>query len=29
MWGTPPDRPKIEAYVERLLARPAAMKIGK
>jgi glutathione S-transferase len=23
-----PDRPKLEAYVDRLLARPAAMKIG-
>ena len=23
-----PDRPKLEAYVDRLLARPAAMKMG-
>jgi len=29
MWGTPPDRPKLEAYVDRLLARPKAMKLGK
>jgi len=29
MWGTPPDRPKLEAYVNRLLARPKAMKLGK
>jgi glutathione S-transferase len=28
MWGRPPDRPKLEAYVHRLLERPAAMKIG-
>ena len=28
IWGTPPDRPKIEAYVDRLLARPKAMKLG-
>jgi len=28
MWGRPPDRPKLEAYVDRLLDRPAAMKIG-
>ena len=28
MWGGPPDRPKLEAYVDRLLARPAALKIG-
>jgi glutathione S-transferase len=27
--GGPPERPKLEAYVDRLLARPAAMKIGK
>ena len=27
MWGGPPDRPKLEAYVDRLLARPAAPKI--
>jgi glutathione S-transferase len=29
MWGTAPDRPGIEAYVDRLLARPKAMKLGK
>ena len=28
MWGGPPDRPKLEAYVDRLLARPRAMKFG-
>jgi glutathione S-transferase len=28
MFGGQPDRPKLEAYVDRLLARPAAMKIG-
>jgi hypothetical protein len=28
MWGGPRDRPKLEAYVDRLLMRPAAMKIG-
>ena len=28
MWGGPPDRPKLEAYVDRLLARPAALRIG-
>ena len=28
MFGGPPDRPKLEAYVNRLLKRPAAMKIG-
>jgi glutathione S-transferase len=28
MSGGPPDRPKLEAYVDRLLARPAAAKIG-
>jgi glutathione S-transferase len=28
MWGRPPDRPKLEAYVDRLLARPAAPKMG-
>jgi len=28
MWGGPPDRPKLEVYVDRLLARPAALKIG-
>jgi glutathione S-transferase len=29
IWGGPPDRPKLEAYVDRLLARPKAMKFGK
>ncbi len=29
IWGAPPDRPKLEAYVDRLLARPNAMKFGK
>ena len=29
IWGAPPDRPKLEAYVDRLLARPKAMKLGK
>ena len=29
IWGCPPDRPKLEAYVDRLLARPKAMKFGK
>jgi glutathione S-transferase len=29
IWGSPPDRPKLEAYVDRLLARPKAMKFGK
>ena len=29
MFGGPPDRPKLEAYVNRLLARPAAMKMGE
>jgi hypothetical protein len=29
MWGQAPDRPKLEAYVDRLLARPKAMKVGK
>jgi glutathione S-transferase len=29
IWGTPPDRPKLETYVDRLLARPKAMKLGK
>ena len=28
IWGGPPERPKLEAYVDRLLERPAAMKIG-
>ena len=27
LWGGPPDR-EAEAYVDRLLARPRAMKIG-
>jgi glutathione S-transferase len=26
--GGKPDRPKLEAYVDRLLERPAAMKFG-
>jgi glutathione S-transferase len=29
MLGMPGDRPKLETYVDRLLARPKAMKIGK
>jgi glutathione S-transferase len=29
IWGAPSGRPKIEAYVDRLLARPKAMKFGK
>ena len=29
IWGAPSDRPKLEAYVDRLLARPKAMKFGK
>ncbi len=29
IWGSPPDRAKLEAYVDRLLARPKAMKFGK
>lgn len=29
MLGMPADRPKLDAYVDRLLARPKAMKIGK
>jgi glutathione S-transferase len=29
IFGAPPDRPKLEAYVDRLLARPKAMKFGK
>lgn len=29
LWGKGPDRPKLEAYVDRLLARPKAMKFGK
>ena len=28
MLGGKPDRPKLEAYVDRLLARPAAPKLG-
>jgi len=28
MFGGQPDRPKLEAYVDRLLARPAAVKMG-
>ena len=28
IWGGPPERPSLEAYVDRLLERPAAMKIG-
>jgi glutathione S-transferase len=28
IFGGPPDGPKLEAYVDRLLARPKAMKIG-
>jgi glutathione S-transferase len=28
MLGGPPDRPKLEAYVDRLLARQAAPKLG-
>ena len=28
IFGGPPDRPKLEAYVDRLMARPRAMKIG-
>ena len=29
IWGAPADRPRLEAYVDRLLARPKAMKFGK
>jgi glutathione S-transferase len=29
IWGKPSGRPKLEAYVDRLLARPKAMKLGK
>jgi glutathione S-transferase len=29
LFGGQPDRPKLEAYVDRLLARPAAPKLGK
>ena len=28
IFGAPPDQPKLEAYVNRLLARPRAMKFG-
>jgi glutathione S-transferase len=28
LFGGQPDRPKLEAYVDRLLARPAAPKLG-
>lgn len=28
IFGAPPGRPKLEAYVDRLLARPKAMKLG-
>jgi glutathione S-transferase len=28
IFGAPPDRPKLEAYADRLLARPKSMKIG-
>jgi hypothetical protein len=28
MLGGQPDRAKLEAYVDRLLARPAAPKLG-
>jgi glutathione S-transferase len=27
VWGGPPDRPKLEAYADRLLARPKAMAV--
>ena len=29
IFGAPPDRAKLAAYVDRLLARPQAMKLGK
>lgn len=29
IFGAPPARPALEAYVDRLLARPKAMKFGK
>ena len=29
IFGAPPSRPALEAYVDRLLARPKAMKFGK
>ena len=28
LWGGPPDRPKLEAYVDRLLKRPFAPQLG-
>ena len=28
LWNTGPDRPKLEAYVDRLLARPKAMRLA-
>jgi glutathione S-transferase len=28
MWGNPSGRPKIDAYIDRLLQRPHAMKVG-
>jgi glutathione S-transferase len=28
LWTGPSERPKIRAYVERLLSRPAVMQIG-
>jgi len=28
IWGGPPERAKLEAYVDRLLERPAGMKTG-
>ena len=29
IFGGQPDRPKLEAYVDRLLARPQAPKFGE
>jgi glutathione S-transferase len=29
IWGGPPERPKLEAYVDRLLARPKAIRFGQ
>ena len=29
IWGGPPERPKLEAYVDRLLARPNAIRFGQ
>jgi glutathione S-transferase len=29
MLSIPTNRPKLDTYVDRLLARPAAMKFGK